>query len=171
MKHLKNAEDADNMSNEERAVEQLRNQFPFLEEGLRIQRERRISAFCPCESFESVFDYAVRNARFDALCTLTGLDDGDSLSVIYHLANPEGVLLNLRTSVPKSAPVIRTVTSWFPAADLYERELIDLLGFQVEGLPESGNRYPLTDDWPKDQHPLRKDWKVEMLQQNEGEQK
>jgi Ni,Fe-hydrogenase III component G len=28
----------------------------------------------------------------------------------------------------------------------------------VEGLP-AGNRYPLTDDWPADQFPLRKDWK------------
>jgi Ni,Fe-hydrogenase III component G len=50
------------------------------------------------------------------------------------------------------------VTDRFPSAHIYERELIDLLGAKVEGLPP-GNRYPLTDDWPKDQYPLRKDWK------------
>jgi Ni,Fe-hydrogenase III component G len=46
----------------------------------------------------------------------------------------------------------------FVGAEIYERELVDLLGVKVEGLP-SGNRYPLMDDWPKDQFPLRKDWK------------
>jgi len=35
---------------------------------------------------------------------------------------------------------------------------MDLFGAKVEGLPE-GPRYPLPDDWPKNQFPLRKDWK------------
>ena len=48
----------------------------------------------------------------------------------------------------------------FPAAHIYERELVDLLGAKVEGLPP-GNRYPLPDDWPEVQYPLRKDWKQE----------
>ena len=39
-----------------------------------------------------------------------------------------------------------------------ERELMDLLGAKVEGLP-AGKRYPLSDDWPTDEYPLRKDWK------------
>ena len=46
----------------------------------------------------------------------------------------------------------------FPAAEIYERELIDLLGAKVAGLPE-GKRYPLPDDWPAGEYPLRKDWK------------
>ena len=51
----------------------------------------------------------------------------------------------------------------FPGAELYERELVDMFGISVEGLP-AGNRYPLPDDWPQGQHPLRKDWKKEMLE-------
>jgi membrane-bound hydrogenase subunit beta len=39
-----------------------------------------------------------------------------------------------------------------------------LLGAQVEGLPQS-SRYPLPDNWPKGQFPLRKDWKAEMLKE------
>ena len=34
---------------------------------------------------------------------------------------------------------------------------------QVQGLPP-GNRYPLPDDWPQGQYPLRKDWNVSMLE-------
>ena len=71
-------------------------------------------------------------------------------------------MLSVKTSVPKNRPVIKTVTSYFLSADVYERELIDLLGAKVEGLP-AGNRYPLTDDWPVGQYPLRKDWTVDLL--------
>ncbi|XRK15579.1 NADH:ubiquinone oxidoreductase subunit C [Elusimicrobium posterum] len=35
-----------------------------------------------------------------------------------------------------------------------------MLGVQVEGLPQ-GNRYPMQDDFPTDQHPLLKSWKSE----------
>ncbi|MDD5594820.1 MAG: NADH-quinone oxidoreductase subunit C, partial [Candidatus Omnitrophica bacterium] len=65
---------------------------------------------------------------------------------------------NLKVSVPKENPVIKSIIGIFPGAEIYERELIDLFGAKVEGLPE-GNRYPLTDDWPKDEYPLRKDWR------------
>ena len=60
--------------------------------------------------------------------------------------------------VPKDEPVLQTVTGYFPAAELYEREMVDLLGMQVQGLPP-GTRYPLPDGWPAGQYPLRKDWK------------
>jgi Ni,Fe-hydrogenase III component G len=35
---------------------------------------------------------------------------------------------------------------------------VDLLGIKVNGLA-SGHRYPLPDNWPKGEYPLRKDWK------------
>jgi Ni,Fe-hydrogenase III component G len=37
---------------------------------------------------------------------------------------------------------------------------MDLLGAQVEGLP-AGRRYPLPEDWPQGEYPLRKDWKMD----------
>jgi Ni,Fe-hydrogenase III component G len=39
---------------------------------------------------------------------------------------------------------------------------MDLLGIKVEGLPE-GRRYPLPDNWPQGQYPLRKDWDPSVL--------
>jgi Ni,Fe-hydrogenase III component G len=93
---------------------------------------------------------------------MTGLDLGATLGVIYHLARPSGIVLNLATAVPKEKPVLQSITARFPAAACYERELADLLGFQVQGLPE-GPRYPLPDSWPAGQYPLRKDWKADSL--------
>ena len=57
--------------------------------------------------------------------------------------------------------MFKTVISYFPDAEIYEREVVDLFGVTIEGLPP-GNSYPLPDDWPKGQYPLRKDWKPEL---------
>ena len=151
------------MANEERIVEQISNQFAFLVDKIRIQRPRRIFAECPSDRFLDVVDYMVHNMFFDVICSITGTDEGEYLSAIYHFGKYDGMVLNMKISVPKANPQIKTISSYFPCADLYERELIDLLGFEVEGLNLEANRYPLVDDWPKGQYPLRKDWKLQML--------
>ena len=33
-----------------------------------------------------------------------------------------------------------------------------MFGVKVEGLP-AGRHYPLPEDWPQGEYPLRKDWK------------
>lgn len=142
----------------ETILQDLVKQFPVLEGKGTIQRERRIWVEAPAAQFMEIFEYLVTKTGFTILCTMTGLDDGPTLSFVYHLANQNGTMLNIKQSVPKENPVIRTVTDRFPAAEMYEREVMDLLGAKVEGLPE-GRRYPLPDEWPADQFPLRKDWK------------
>ena len=146
------------MNDENNILQKLVAKFPDLDGRVRVQRVRRIWAEVPAPNFMTVLDFAVKQLNFTVFCTITGLDEGASLSFIYHLAQQNGIMLNIKISVPKENPVIKTVTSYFPAATLAEREVIDLLGAKVEGLPK-GNRYPLPDDWPLNQHPLRKDWK------------
>ena len=136
----------------------LTARFPVLAGHIRVARARRVFAEVEYEQFPTLFEYLVRESGFSILCMITGLDLGERLGLIYHLARESGVTLNLQTSVPKSNPVVQTVTSYFPAADCYEREVIDLLGIEVQGLPP-GSRYPLPDSWPAGQFPLRKDWK------------
>ena len=136
--------------------------FSYLQGKTRVPRERRVFGEVAADKFSEVFDYAVKEMHFSILCTITGLDLGTAYGAIYHLANEDGVLLNLQTSVSKEKPVFKTVTRYFPAADAYEREMVDLLGVEVEGLAP-GNRYPLPDGWPEGNYPLRKEWKAEML--------
>jgi len=150
------------MTREENIKQELIKKFNFSEDKIRIARARRIFLETDSRIFWQVLDYAIKQLKFDDLCTITGLDDGDKLSFIYHLDEKEGIVLSIKMSAPKDNPVIKTITSYFPSADAYERELIDLLGAKVEGLP-SGNRYPLTDDWPQGQYPLRKDWTCDLL--------
>lgn len=136
----------------------LLGKFPNLADKIKVQREKRLTAEVEYPNFAEVFDFCVNEMKFSILCTITGLDEGERLGFIYHLADETGTILNLKTYATKLEPVIKTVMNYFPAAEIYERELIDLLGARVDGMPE-GKRYPLPDDWPKDQYPLRKDWK------------
>lgn len=146
------------MSREESIKENLIDKFSYLGNSINLPRPRRISIEVSLDNFLPVFAFLAKDMQFSHLCTITGLDEQDNLAFIYHLAGAEGVMINLKTSAPKSNPLIKSVTEYFPGAEIYERELVDLFGAKVSGLPP-GNRYPLTDDWPAEEHPLRKDWK------------
>jgi Ni,Fe-hydrogenase III component G len=146
------------MTNKEEDIKNgLVAKFKSLDGSVRVQRARRVYADVDYAKFRTVFEYAVNKLGFTLLCTMSGLDDGENFSFIYHLTRQDGVILSVKTSVPKTDPVIKTVTDMFKGAEIYEREVVDLLGVKVEGLPE-GRRYPLPDDWPEGQYPLRKDW-------------
>jgi len=145
------------MSQEEKVKESLVNKFGYLEGKVNIPRPRRIFLDTDLKNLADIILYAKDELRFNHLLTITGLDEGENLSFIYHLAHDSGLILNIKVSVLKSSPVLKTITPFFVSAEIYERELVDLFGAEVEGLP-AGNRYPLTDDWPQGEFPLRKDW-------------
>jgi Ni,Fe-hydrogenase III component G len=88
------------------------------------------------------------------LSTITGLDDGDAIEIIYHFV-VDGVLINMRTRVSRSDSAVETVTPVLPAADSFERELHDLLGVMFLGR-ESTPRLVLPDEWEDGVYPLRK---------------
>ena len=120
-------------------------------------RERRIFAETSLNNLVEVTKM-LKELGMINLGTITGLDSGDNFEVFYHFYNAQGLLFNLKVFTPRNNPKIPSVTSIFPGISLYERELIDLLGIIVEGI-EPGRRYPLPDNWPAGQYPLRKDWK------------
>ena len=146
------------MTNEDNIKNDLIKKFDFLDGKVTVRRARRIFADVALENFAKVFEYALKSLSFTMLCGITGLDEGTTLGFIYHIAREDGIMLNIKVSVDRNNPVIKTITHDFPGADIYERELMDLLGAKVDGLP-AGKRYPLSDDWPIDEYPLRKDWK------------
>ena len=146
------------MNKEEEILQALIKEFGFLENKIKIQRPRRISADVEIADFEKLLTYLVKEARFAILLTITGLDEGEKIAIIYHMASEDGYILNIKTAIAKEKPLLKTITDIFPNADIYERELEDLLGIKVEGLAK-GNRYPLPDGWPQGEYPLRKDWK------------
>ncbi|MFA4967042.1 MAG: NADH-quinone oxidoreductase subunit C [Candidatus Margulisiibacteriota bacterium] len=150
------------MTDAETIKQKLEAKFNYLKGSVRLQREKRLWLETAYDKFAELFDFAVKELGFSFLCTITGLDEGENLGYIYHLAQPGGIVLNIKTRTKKNEP-IKSITAYFPSGNIYERELVDLLGAKVEGLIE-GLRYPLPDDWPRDQYPLRKDWDAKVLE-------
>jgi membrane-bound hydrogenase subunit beta len=146
------------MGVEENIQSEIIKKFAFLDGKVTVQRPRRLFVDVSQEKFANLFEYAIKNLEFTILCAITGLDEGTGFGIIYHLARESGIMLNIKTTIDRGNPVLKTITGSFLCADIYERELVDLLGIKVEGLPP-GNRYPLPDDWPAGEYPLRKDWK------------
>lgn len=146
------------MNNEEQIISRIEEKFPFLQGKLRCQRAGRLwAAPLFAAEFWPVFDFAVGELGFDNFHMLVGLDKGENFEVIYLLSNAQHIMLQLFQSTPRQNPVVKSINALFPNSLFHERELEDLFGIKVEGLPE-GPRYPLPDGWPDGQHPLRKDW-------------
>ena len=91
------------------------------------------------------------------LATISGVDKGDGFEILYHFASPV-VSITVRIEVPRAEPRFASICPVIPGAVLYERELQEMFGVIVEGIPD-GRRLNLPDDWPDGQYPLRKDWK------------
>ncbi|MEA4869048.1 MAG: NADH-quinone oxidoreductase subunit C [Christensenella sp.] len=142
--------------NTEAVVLSLNQRFPAL--AAASPRDKRVwTVFQEPKTFESILHYASDTLGFHKGKHIIGTDEGESIGLSYILSNDEDVLLVLRERVPKSAPHVRSQGALYPSLVLHERELVDLFGVQVSGLPE-GPRYPLPDCWPEGEYPLRKEW-------------
>jgi len=150
-----------NSSKETDIRQNLEKQFPGILSNFQIPRERRMAADIDGAKAKDVIIYMQKNLGFDHLPTITGLDSGANFEAVYHLASG-GIVFSLHAKVPSSDITLPTVTDIFPGAEDYERELEDMFGFKIEGL-RPGNRYPLPDNWPAGQYPLRKSWNISKL--------
>jgi NADH:ubiquinone oxidoreductase 27 kD subunit len=143
-------------SNQE-LIDFLEKQFSGVVTNIVNKREKRIFAETTVENLVGVTK-VLKEQGLHFLGTITGLDSGERFEVIYHFYNEHGLVFNLKVFIPRDNPKVPTITAVFPGVFLYERELMDLLGIDVEGTPPN-RRYPLPDSWPAGQYPLRKDWK------------
>ncbi len=125
-------------------------------------RERRIFLRVKKEAFRETLEYVVRDLGFKHLSTITGVDLGTQIELLYHVVLNDAIVLTLGFSVPKENPTTRTITDLVPSAVLYEREVHEMLGVDFEGHP---NLIPLVlpEGWPKDVYPLRKERQFEEL--------
>ncbi len=79
--------------------------------------------------------------------------------VIYHLLSiSKKERVRLEGALGEASPVLDSVTSVWPAANYFEREVFDLFGVRFTGHPYL-RRLLMPEDW--EGHPLRKDYPVE----------
>lgn len=99
---------------------------------------------------------------FNYLADLTAVDwypSDPRFEVVYHLLSiPKKERVRLKVRLDGSSPVIESITSVWPSANFYEREVFDLFGIRFTGHPHL-ERLLMPDNW--EGHPLRKDYPVE----------
>ena len=79
--------------------------------------------------------------------------------VIYHLLSiPQKERVRLKVRLNGDSPVVESVTSVWPSANFFEREVYDLFGIRFTGHPYL-RRIQMPENW--EGHPLRKDYPVE----------
>jgi len=101
----------------------------------------------------------LKSIGFDFLTCISGVDTGDGkISIIYHVTSIEDykTLINVKTTLSKDKLEIDSVYEIFNSAEIYEREIYDLLGVKFVGHPNL-KRILLPEDLPEDYHPLRKE--------------
>lgn len=148
-----------NSRTEAELITQIVRKFPCMEGKLKSSDKGRIfSDFLNQEDFYRVLLFLHDELGMVRGHNIIGTDEGDDLGFIYLVSGSENIIVALKTKAPKANPRIASLSWLYPAFVLFEREMVDLFGAVVTDLPE-GPHYPLPDGWPKDQWPLRKEWK------------
>jgi NADH-quinone oxidoreductase subunit C len=96
---------------------------------------------------------------FEDLTAVDWFPSSPRFQLSYHiLSHSYKERIRLRVMVEEATPAVESITSVWPAANYYEREVFDLFGVRFEQHPNL-RRIMMPDDWQG--HPLRKDYPVE----------
>ncbi len=145
---------------EEELKKELENKFAGSIYEIQIARKNRMWISVNPQDALRLMSFLKEKGYFH-LSTITGFDEGENLGAIYHITDYY-TIVNVRVRTPKTSPSLKTVRDIYPVCESFERELEDLFGIKIEGLPE-GRNYPLPEGFPKGVHPLRKEVKLDEL--------
>ena len=136
--------------------------------------ENRLDAVIKPEDLKTAVKTLLLDNRWGYLSAITGLDNPEyevdevtkekkaiegkgSLEALYHFA-AGAAITTLRVVLPYDDPKVDTICDLVPAATLYEREAMELLGIIFTGTPNTDHLI-LPDVWPEGVYPLRKTFK------------
>lgn len=93
--------------------------------------------------------HLVNDASVRHLSTISGVDLGQSIGIVYHFWRDRDTL-HVKTSVPKANPSAVSIVEIVPGAILYEMEVHDMFGVTFAGNPWMDRKLLLPDTWPAD---------------------
>lgn len=104
----------------------------------------------------------VKSAGYNFFCDLTSVDwypAEPRFQLSYHLLSHQlKERVRLKVLVSSDDPAVESITSVWPAANYYEREVWDLMGVRFQGHPDL-RRIMMPEEW--EGHPLQKTFPVE----------
>ena len=155
------------MENEAKVLSLLGEAFPSVDTTQAVTAVRRIYLSVTQDVIFDMLRYAKETMSFGCLCAITGLDTGEGYEFLYHISDDKGMLLTLKyRTADGDGVVIPSVLPIYEGATFYELELEGLLGVKVDGLPQD-RQYPLPDNWPAGEYPMRKSWESKAKQEQE----
>lgn len=124
---------------------------------IELQKPKRIFLMSSRKNLKKVLNYLKNEIDCSRLIAITCSDNLKDFELIYHLWSDKETMISTKIKLSRNKPEMETVTDIFPVANLFEREIHDMFGIGFLGHPDL-RRLMLNEDWPKDEHPLRKDW-------------
>jgi len=140
---------------------EIRRQLRIRARNILVQNERRFFVNIERKDLKRVIRGLMRMKNYTHLSTITALDAGYNIEVIYHVAFTDA-LVSVKVQVSKEDPTLPSIVEIIPGAALYEREVHDLFGIVFEGNTDLSPLL-LPDDWPEDIYPLRKFWSPDRI--------
>ena len=147
----------DDLAREKDLAARLTARCPDAKMSLTGISTRRVWLTADPAGVRQVFSLAKAEWPDIHLSTISGMDNGEAMEIIYHFVLDK-VLVNMKVRVDREHPEVQTISDVIPAADSYERELHDLLGVEFAGRA-STPRLVLPDEWEDGVCPLRKERK------------
>lgn len=117
-------------------------------------------------SLVAIMTYLRDDLGFDYMSSVTAVDDypEDQMEVVYHLYKTiGGEGLEIKVFTPREDPVVPSLTQLFPGVDFQEREVWDMFGIRFTGHNDL-RRLLLWEGFSG--HPLRKDWKEPLFEED-----
>lgn len=133
-------------------LQQLKKQTEDANGKLMVLKKGEVVIEIDQAKIKNFISYLVKDLRVSHLSTMTGLDLGQNIGIIYHFSRDKD-MINVKTFVPKTQPRALSIVEIVPGAILYEMEIHDMFGASFEGNPWMDRTLLLPDNWPADLPP------------------
>jgi len=157
-------------SREEALVNKLKSQFPEAIKETKIEGIRRILVGFEKDKLLDLASFMLKELGFDHVKGIAGVDypTRKIIEVLYFIgsysrAEIEGLIVILKTQLPRDNPTIASATSVWESAHFHERETFEMFGVKFEGHPDLRKLLTL-DNW-EGPPPMLKDIKFPEMSQ------
>jgi len=116
----------------------------------------------PRDEIKDAMEYFVEiSEEYPHFSIISASDEGDEVELNYHFTLGYGKLLEefavtFKVLIPKNDLRIKSITSIIPAVIFSEREIKEMMGVEIEDLPDKRHMF-LTKDFPEGIYPWRRD--------------
>lgn len=130
----------------------------------RLKKEhkiRRVWFTVEKEAFRDAVKHLCEISKDPHFSVCSGYDLGEIIVMTYHFTVNYGsdlseVAVSIRVELPKKTLILPTITDIIPGALISEREMQEMMGVKIKGIPDSRRMF-LDEEFPQGVYPWRRD--------------